>query len=553
MKKWLIRIVIVILLVAIGAVLFQIRDSKRQLKEQYISYRDSVIFYLDGEPIKDSTLLIEEANHYFVALDLVSADLPQPHRLSLSKQRLLFGVASLNRTGLSQAQQNQLFVGDFELNLPLVYRSGTHYIDIAYLPYFADIEYVAQGGILQLYRQAGNYQFAYLNSEQALLIEPESSSPTIDTLSAESRVSVLGYDGSHAKVISEFGDIGYLHKSAFRDVYSQTATAFPAYDNNASLKYGKWQMSFDHLSDYQAVYQALPQQKIEGLDVLMPTLFKLTVDGWVLNNADLAYIEQAHQLGYQVHALFDNNFDPELTQAMLTDETLMNRVVDQLGFYARFYALEGINVDFENVNLADGPLYTEFIKKLGEKLRAIGAKLSVDVTRPGGSDNWSKFIDRKTISDHCDYIILMAYDEHWASSPVAGSVASLSWTEESIQLTLAEVPEDKLILGVPTYMRVWRLAGSGDAATVSSNTLSMRNLSSFVQKYSVFKEYDTNTGQNYYEMVDQNGDTLKIWAEDETSVTARVKLVNSYDIAGIASWRLGFENDLFWRIINEEL
>ncbi len=72
-----------------------------------------------------------------------------------------------------------------------------------------------------------------------------------------------------------------------------------------------------------------------------------------------------------------------------------------------------------------------------------------------GSDQWSKFLDREAISKYVDYVMLMAYDEHWASSPTSGSVASIGWVERGVSESLKLIPKEKLILGVPFYTRIW--------------------------------------------------------------------------------------------------
>ena len=71
--------------------------------------------------------------------------------------------------------------------------------------------------------------------------------------------------------------------------------------------------------------------------------------------------------------------------------------------------------------------------------------------------------------------MLMAYDEHWRTSPRAGSVASMPWVERAVQKTIEEgVPPAKLILGVPFYMRKWEETPTGQGKVkVKGSTLTM--------------------------------------------------------------------------------
>ena len=46
---------------------------------------------------------------------------------------------------------------------------------------------------------------------------------------------------------------------------------------------------------------------------------------------------------------------------------------------------------------------------------------------------------------------------------------------------------------------------------------------------------------------------MSIWLEDAQSIAAKTSLATKYDIAGVASWRKGFETPNIWSVINENL
>lgn len=59
-------------------------------------------------------------------------------------------------------------------------------------------------------------------------------------------------------------------------------------------------------------------------------------------------------------------------------------------------------------------------------------------------------------------------------------------------------------------------------------------------------------GQNYVEYTESNK-RYRIWIEDETSMKSRIELINKYHLAGVASWRRGFEKQEIWKVIQENL
>ncbi|MEX2460142.1 MAG: glycosyl hydrolase family 18 protein [Paenibacillaceae bacterium] len=61
----------------------------------------------------------------------------------------------------------------------------------------------------------------------------------------------------------------------------------------------------------------------------------------------------------------------------------------------------------------------------------------------------------KALATLCDYIMLMAYDEHYPGDTEAGPVASLPFVEQSIQSALTQIPSTQLVLGIPFYGRLW--------------------------------------------------------------------------------------------------
>ena len=51
--------------------------------------------------------------------------------------------------------------------------------------------------------------------------------------------------------------------------------------------------------------------------------------------------------------------------------------------------------------------------------------------------------DRKHLGKVLDYMVLMAYDEVWASSPEAGPVASYPWVKRNATALTREVSPEK--------------------------------------------------------------------------------------------------------------
>ncbi|HEO8419155.1 glycosyl hydrolase family 18 protein [Niallia sp. FSL W8-0635] len=305
---------------------------------------------------------------------------------------------------------------------------------------------------------------------------------------------------------------------------------------------------------WEAVYSRNPDTssipKMNGVNVVSPTWFKLSGnDGNVTNLGSTAYVDWAHKQGYQVWGLFSNDFDPDKTHEVLKDYQKRQTVIRQLLVYSEMYKLDGINIDIENVREEDGKYVTQFVREATPYLHEAGITVSMDITFIAGG-NYSAFLQRDHLAEIVDYLVVMAYDEHWATSPIAGSVASFPWVEANLETLLDVVPNDKLVLGVPLYARLWEEKENGE---ISSKSLSMASVEEWLKEHKVTPTYDEVSGQNYGEYFDKETKSIyKIWLEDELSLAKRAELVERYSLAGLASWSRTFANETAWSALSLE-
>ncbi|HWO75294.1 MAG TPA: glycosyl hydrolase family 18 protein [Bacillus sp. (in: firmicutes)] len=312
-----------------------------------------------------------------------------------------------------------------------------------------------------------------------------------------------------------------------------------------------------HLT-WEAVYTKNPNTDqlpdMPGVHVVSPTWFSLANEnGDLANLGSIEYSNWAHEKGYQVWGLFSNSFDPALTHEVFKTFEKRQYVIRQLLHFSQLYDLDGINLDIENVNQEDGPLVTQFVREAAPYFHEAGLVLSMDITFISTSGNWSAFYERDKLADLVDYLIVMAYDEHWGTSPVAGSVASLPWVETNLQKLLEVVPPDRLLLGVPLYTRLWKEEMTAEGVQVSSEALSMAEAKEWVDSKGITPIYDPVSGQNYVEWTDQTtGIIYKMWLEDAVSLEKRANLAEKYGLAGIGTWSRYFADETAWTALQME-
>lgn len=310
--------------------------------------------------------------------------------------------------------------------------------------------------------------------------------------------------------------------------------------------------------DYYSEYAPAPDRTgttIKGVNVVAPTSFRLKQAGKgqieeYIGKSGEEYINWAHNNGYKVWPTLSNESLNDTTREILRDYKLREKMINQIVEYIVKYKLDGINIDFENMYEADKNYFSRFLIELEPRLNEIGAVLSVDVTAPDGSPNWSLCYDRYTIAKVVDYMIFMGYDQYGISSDKPGTTAGCDWVEVNIQKFLGQegVPKEKLILGLPFYARVWWNNSSGK---LKSEAISMKKFDSVIPSNAT-KTWDDNLKQ-YVVEYKKGGIDYRLWLEDEKSLTAKLDLVSKYNLAGAAYWQKDMEPENIWNLISEKI
>lgn len=346
----------------------------------------------------------------------------------------------------------------------------------------------------------------------------------------------------------ENGEAGYIKKDYVNAGETETITIHHNVQETAVPKIeGPINLT------WEAVYTKNPDTGkipiMPGVNVISPTWFELgDSKGAIKNLGSLDFIKWSQKQGYQIWGLFSNAFDSQLTHEAFKDFKTRQTMIRQLLHFSQIYQLNGINLDIENVNPEDGPLITQFVREAVPYFHEAGLVVSIDITFISTSGNWSVFYERDKLANLVDYLVVMAYDEHWGTSPKAGSVASLPWVEENLKRLLEVVPNERLILGVPLYTRLWEEKDTGE---VSSKALSMGKVKQWLKENKVTPVYDEATGQNYAEIYSEKDQTTyKIWLEDELSLKKRADIALKYNLAGVASWSRYFADESAWAALS---
>lgn len=429
------------------------------------------------------------------------------------------------------------------------YEGDMLYVAADFVREYANFSYdlYTEPNHMQVYTEWNERQAATIKKDTQVRYQGGIKSDILTDVSKGDRVIVLEEMETWTKVKTSDAFIGYVENKRLEEQTTETPTPVTDYvepeyaSNTRDHKINLAWHVVGGASGNASLAEAIAPTK--GVNVISPTWFSLSDNaGNFTSFASSDYVAAAHDMGLEVWALVDNFNNGDIdTYEVLAGTSTRNYLIDGLVNAALTYDLDGINIDFENISLDAGEPFVEFIRELSIPCREHGIVLSVDNYVPMG---YTDHYNREEQGIVADYVIIMGYDEHYAGSPEAGSVASIDFVEKGIADTVAQVPAEKVINAIPFYTRIWELQGT----QLSSQAVGMELAGQFIADHDITTAWDETACQNYGEC--QSGDSYyQVWLEDAQSIGVKLNIMQKYGIAGVAEWRLGFETADVWDVI----
>jgi cellulose synthase/poly-beta-1,6-N-acetylglucosamine synthase-like glycosyltransferase/spore germination protein YaaH/peptidoglycan/xylan/chitin deacetylase (PgdA/CDA1 family) len=241
-----------------------------------------------------------------------------------------------------------------------------------------------------------------------------------------------------------------------------------------------------------------------------------------------------------------NDFDGKLLHKILKDTIARNKFIQQVSDTLSFYHLNGINIDFEELQEKTNEPLTSFQKKLFETLHAKNLLVSMDV-EPMNND-----YDYKKLSDYNDYIILMAYDEYNGSTG-PGPISGQKWIEDAVSWTADKIDPSKIIVGVAGFGYSWS-DGKLDELPLTYNDAI--NKAKTINAKIIYDDDTYNLHYNYAtENTEDSEDVInhEVWFTDAATTFNILRFSDEFPTAGTALWRLGSEDQRIWKFYNRSL
>ena len=535
---------LIVLVSLIGGAVYGINkliptSKQMDLTEYYGQNADGEASLVAGTQKLEQKALIS-GDEVYIPLDVVNGYLNQRYYWDSANKKILYATP----TSLTEEAASDQPGGNVWL------KESTVYLKLDYVKKYTDIDsYIYKDPArIAIQYKFSNVQTVIVKKDTVIRYRGGIKSKILTKTAKDTVLRLMNEGEDWDQVATDDGYIGYIQKkkvsAADTTDYKRSfkAEAYSYFTMDEPVNLAWHQVTSTDANNYFAD----TTQNMTGVNVISPTWFSVSDnDGNVSSLASGEYVMQAHEKGLKVWGLVDNFSENMSTTTVLSNTAARQNRENQLVTYALKAGLDGINVDFESLSEDVGIHFLQFLRELSIQCHENNLVLSVDNPVP---EDFTSHYDRAEQGKVVDYVIIMGYDEHYVGSD-AGSVASLPWVEQGVKDTLAEVPAKRTILAIPFYTRLWKTT---DGGALTSEAIGMDQAQQAISDNGAETYWDKTTSQNYgtYE---GDGATYQIWLEDSKSIAEKVKLIPKYKLAGVAEWKLGFENSGIWSVITENL
>ena len=239
-----------------------------------------------------------------------------------------------------------------------------------------------------------------------------------------------------------------------------------------------------------------------------------------------------------IQNLNDEKWENDVLARAVADEPSRQRLIAGLTQFVQENKFAGVCVDFEEPTKETQPNLVRFVQELHAAFQPQGWIVVQAV--PFDDAEW----DYRQYSDASDYLMLMAYDEHYASKD-AGSVASQSWFESKLADRMHDLSSSKTIVALGNYGYNWAQGAAAKEVSFQEAVIAAHDSEAPIT-------FDPDTRNPHYEYDEEDGSHHIVWFLDGVTAFNQMRAASGYHPAGFALWRLGSEDPSIWSVFGTD-
>ena len=363
--------------------------------------------------------------------------------------------------------------------------------------------------------------------------------------------ATISWKSSNENIISNTGKVTKVLGKVSKVVLTATITlkeSVRIVDFNVNVAKGYKDLSKGGIvAGYNYTANIPDDTTFKNVDILYCAFGEVGTNGKISNYSSIVsntkkYIDKAHAYGdYVIISISTSNL-----ATVAASDSLINIFVDDLVRLINECDLDGIDMDWETPTQATKTNYTRLMKVVREKVKANNPAHLVTSALGAGPWQYVKF-DLENSHKYLDYINLMSYDMQTNAkasyqNALYKSSKGYTLTQCSIDQTLPlynalGVPNEKIIIGVPFYARVFKNTnGLGQASEANGSATQEFLYTNFLSKTvsGVTVGWDDECKVPY--IYDANNKKFYSY-ENEKSIGIKCQYIHDKGLAGMMYWQ----------------
>ena len=294
---------------------------------------------------------------------------------------------------------------------------------------------------------------------------------------------------------------------------------------------------------------AFPNIRQDALDAALPNLsflslfsYQIREDGSLVPINDTSLINKAINNSVKPFMVITNigesgGFSSDLVSEILNNMEVQDTLINNILSVLNEKQYEGLDVDFEYVYPSDREAYNNFLGKIKNTISPLGYILTTAVAPKVSGNQQGLLYEAHDYAFHgqiVDHVIIMTYEWGYTFGPPQ-AVAPIDQVERVLKYAVSVIPSQKILMGMPNYGYDWTLPYRPGTRATSLSNLQAVNLS--INKGATIY-FDRTAQAPYFNYYDENGQRHVVWFDDARSITARLKLVEKYNLGGVSYWTI---------------
>ncbi|MDP4211713.1 MAG: polysaccharide deacetylase family protein [Bacteroidota bacterium] len=291
------------------------------------------------------------------------------------------------------------------------------------------------------------------------------------------------------------------------------------------------------------------EQNISRLNMVFPEWFFLNPNTDQLSvDIDQKALDIMNKAGVKIVPMLSNNinavFRGDVVHRILEDPKKRERLIQDILHTLDSLKLDGINIDFEELQEKKNEVLVNFQQELYQKMHNRGLLVSQDVIPFNQDYNFSE------LSKYNDYIVVMAYDQY-SEGTQPGPICHQKWIEGAIDDAARKIPSNKMILALAGFGYNWKMDDNNKV--ISAESISYQDALTLALSFDGKIIFDNDSYNLHFSYDDDNGATHQVQFTDAATTFNSMRFAVESGLSGVALWRLGSEDSRMWDFYDHDM